>query len=88
MNKKSLIAIFFVVGISFGMIYSSKAAYAHTFGGNESSEYLAKVKEVPVVTHSILNALGNKDLLAWNFDKISEYWNDNDTKEKIGRAHV
>jgi hypothetical protein len=77
-----------IAALSFGLIFSSKAAYAHNFGGDESAAYLAKVKEVPVETHAILNDLGNKTLLDWHFDKIGEYWNSNDTREMNERNQL
>lgn len=88
MNKRACTGMILIAALSFGLIFSSKAAYAHNFGGDESAAYLAKVKEVPVETHAILNDLGNKTLLDWHFDKIGEYWNSNDTREMNERNQL
>ena len=85
MRKSAIAPLLLVAAVSFGLVFSSKAAYAHNFGGDESAAYLAKVKEVPVETHAILADLGNPDLLSWHFDKIGEYWTANDTKEMTER---
>jgi hypothetical protein len=88
MNRRACTTMILIAALSFGLIFSSKAAYAHNFGGDESASYLAKVKEVPVETHAILNDLGNKTLLDWHFDKIGEYWNSNDTREMNERNQL
>ncbi len=88
MNRRIPVVLLLIAALSFGLIYTSKAAYAHNFGGDESASYLAKVKEVPVETHAILNDVGNKTLLDWHFDKIGEYWNSNDTREMNERNQL
>jgi plastocyanin len=87
-RKTAGVALLLAVTVTFGLLYSSKTAYAHNFGGDQSAAYLAKVKEVPVETHAILDNLGNSDVLAWHFDKIGEYWNANDTKEMNERNQL
>ena len=63
----------------------SRNAYAHTFGGNESAAFLAKVQGLKVVAHLIQSDLSNQTLVAWHSDKIGEFWNTNDTKELTER---
>ena len=88
MRKTAVAALLLAATVTFGLLYSFKSAYAHNFGGDQSAAYLAKVKEVPVETHAILDNLGNSDVLAWHFDKIGEYWNANDTKEMNERNQL
>jgi hypothetical protein len=63
----------------------SRNAYAHTFGGNESAAFLAKVQGLKVEAHLIQSDLSNQTLVAWHSDKIGEFWNTNDTKEMTER---
>jgi hypothetical protein len=63
----------------------SRNAYAHTFGGNESAEFLAKVQGLKVEAHLIQSDLSNRTLVAWHSDKIGEFWTTNDTKEMSER---
>ncbi len=63
----------------------SRNAYAHTFGGNESAAFLAKVQGLKVEAHLIQSDLLNQTLVAWHSDKIGEFWNTNDTKEMTER---
>jgi hypothetical protein len=63
----------------------SRNAYAHTFGGNESAEFLAKVQGLKVEAHLIQSDLSNQTLVAWHSDKIGEFWTTNDTKEMSER---
>ncbi|MFL6485777.1 MAG: hypothetical protein ACJ71D_03575 [Nitrososphaera sp.] len=51
----------------------SRNAYAHTFGGNESAVFLAKVQGLKVVAHLIQSDLSNQTLVAWHSDKIGEF---------------
>jgi hypothetical protein len=57
----------------------------HTFGGNESAAFLAKVQGLKVEAHLIQSDLSNQTLVAWHSDKIGEFWNTNDTKEMTER---
>ena len=63
----------------------SRNAYAHTFGGNESAAFLAKVQELKVEAYLIQSDLSNQTLVGWHSDKIGEFWNTNDTKEMTER---
>jgi hypothetical protein len=63
----------------------SRNAYAHTFGGNESAAFLAKVQGLKVEAHLIQSDLSNQTLVAWHSDKIGEFWTTNDTKEMSER---
>jgi hypothetical protein len=63
----------------------SRNVYAHTFGGNESAEFLAKVQGLKVEAHFIQSDLSNQTLVAWHSDKIGEFWTTNDTKEMSER---
>jgi len=64
-----------------GMAYTTKSAFAHTFSGDQSAEFLAKVQELKVETHLIQENLSNKEVVSWHIDKTGEFWNANDTKE-------
>ena len=68
-----------------GIFYTDKSAYAHNFSGDESASFLAKVQELKVETHLLQQNPLNKMLVAWHIDKISEFWNANDTKEMAER---
>jgi hypothetical protein len=70
-----------IASVIFGGISSGNRAYAHTFGGDESAAFLAKVQELKVEVGLIQKDLSNKTLVAWHADKINEFWNVNDTKE-------
>jgi hypothetical protein len=70
-----------IASVFIGGINSANRAYAHTFAGDESAAFLAKVQELKVETRLIQQDLSNKSLVAWHTDKISEFWNVNDTKE-------
>jgi hypothetical protein len=63
----------------------SRNAYAHTFGGNESAAFLAKVQGLKVEARLIQSDLSNQTLVAWHSDKIGEFWTTNDTKEMTER---
>ena len=86
-NRYSAIVLSAVmlVGIfTIALSSSSRNAYAHNFSGDESAAFLAKVQELKVETHLIqqdLASSNNKTLAAWHLDKMSEFWNANDTKE-------
>jgi hypothetical protein len=64
---------------------SNQRAFAHNFSGDESASFLAKVQELKVETHLIQQDLSNQTLIAWHSDKITEFWNANDTKEMSER---
>jgi len=85
-NKTALglsLSVFLILGtITFAL---SGNAYAHTFGGNESAAFLAKVQGLKVEAHLIQSDLSNQTLVAWHSDKIGEFWNTNDTKEMTER---
>src|SRR5919199_3023315 len=85
--KKSTLAIAISTLMLLGAIgASSRNAYAHNFSGDESASFLAKVQELKVQTHLIQqDASANKTLVPWHVDKISEFWNANDTKEMAER---
>jgi hypothetical protein len=85
--KKSALAIALSAVMLLGAIgASSRNAYAHNFSGDESASFLAKVQELKVQTHLIQqDASTNKTLVPWHVDKISEFWNANDTKEMAER---
>jgi hypothetical protein len=63
----------------------SRNAYAHTFGGNESAAFLAKVQGLKVEARLIQSDLSNQTLVEWHSDKIGEFWTTNDTKEMTER---
>jgi hypothetical protein len=63
----------------------SRNAYAHTFGGNESAAFLAKVQGLKVEARLIQSDLSNQTLVDWHSDKIGEFWTTNDTKEMTER---
>ena len=68
-----------------GMAYTAKSAFAHNFSGDESASFLAKVQELKVETQLIQQNLSNQTIVGWHIDKISEFWNANDTKEMSER---
>ena len=68
-----------------GIFYTDRSAYAHNFSGDESASFLAKVQELKVETHLLQQNPSNKMIVAWHIDKISEFWNANDTKEMAER---
>src|SRR5438105_1354445 len=77
-----------IASISFGMMYTSKAAYAHTFGSDESASFLAKVQEVQAEAHFIQADAGNATLLSWHLDKIGQYWTSSDTSQVAERNQL
>ena len=56
-----------------GMAYTATSAYAHTFSGDESAAFLAKVQELKVETHLKQQNLSNQNLVAWHIDKTGEF---------------
>jgi len=85
--KKSFLAIGMAAVMLLGAtaVVPSRSAFAHTFSGDESASFLAKVQELKGETHLILQDVSNKTLAAWHLDKMSEFWNVNDTKEMAER---
>lgn len=81
MNK--VLAMLVLGLLSFGAIISSSAkpAFAHTFGGDESASFLEKIAGLKVEINLIDKDATNSTLVNWHVDKISEFWNANDTKE-------
>jgi hypothetical protein len=86
-NNRTALALSFSALLIFGTttFTLSRNAYAHTFGGNESAAFLAKVQGLKVEAHLIQSDLSNQTLVAWHSDKIGEFWNTNDTKEMTER---
>ncbi len=85
MNRVSAILVLGL--LSFGTIISSSAkpAFAHTFGGDESASFLEKIAGLKVEINLIDKDASNSTLVKWHVDKISEFWNANDTKEVAER---
>ncbi|MDE1769628.1 MAG: hypothetical protein KGI28_03605 [Thaumarchaeota archaeon] len=79
MNHK-LVAVFIIGIIASGLIYTHPA-YAHNFGGDESASWLAKVSEIKTEANLISKHVGQKDVISYYSDALSEYWNANDTRE-------
>jgi hypothetical protein len=86
-NNRTALALILSALLIFGTttFTLSRNAYAHTFGGNESAAFLAKVQGLKVEAHLIQSDLSNQTLVAWHSDKIGEFWNTNDTKEMTER---
>jgi hypothetical protein len=86
-NNRTALVLSLVALLIFGTttFTLSRNAYAHTFGGNESAEFLAKVQGLKIETHLIQSDLANQTLVAWHSDKIGEFWTTNDTKEMSER---
>src|SRR5215217_2625818 len=86
-NNRTALALILSALLIFGTttFTLSRNAYAHTFGGNESAAFLAKVQGLKVEAHLIQSDLSNQTLVAWHSDKIGEFWNTNDTKEMSER---
>ena len=72
MNKR-IAALALASLMIMGMAYTAKSAYAHTFSGDESGAFLAKVQELKVETHLIQQNLSNQTLIAWHIDKTGEF---------------
>ncbi len=68
-----------------GMAYTAKSAFAHTFSGDESASFLARVQELRVETHLIEQNLSNQTLVSWHIDKTGEFWTANDTTQMAER---
>ena len=87
-NWRSAFALLLVAALSFGLIVSSKAAFAHNFSSDESASFLAKVKEIPVEAHAIAADIGNSTLVKWHASKIAMYWNSSDTAQMAERNQL
>lgn len=79
MNSK-FIAILLVGIIASGMIYTHPA-FAHTFGGDESATWLAKVAEIKTEAGIIAKHVGDNEAIDYYSDALGEYWDANTTKE-------
>lgn len=79
MKTKYILSLLVGIVIS-GLIYTNPA-YAHTFGGDESASWLAKVAEIKTEAGLVAKNVGNSDALDYYSDALGEYWNANDTKE-------
>ncbi len=88
MRRSSILSLLLITILSFGLIFSSKAAYAHNFGSDESALYLAKVQEVPIEAHYIQSDIGNATLVRWHVDKIGEYWTSYDNSQIAERNQL
>ena len=80
-KSEALVAMMFALAASTVFSSAANKAYAHTFSGDESASFLAKVQELKVQTHLIQANLSNSTLVSWHIDKSSEFWNASDTKE-------
>ena len=78
-NNKGIALLLAGVIIS-GLIYTHPA-YAHNFGGDESASWLAKVAEIKTEVGVVAKHVGDKDVVGYFSDKLTEYWNSNDTRE-------
>jgi hypothetical protein len=78
-NSK-LIAILLVGIIASGLIYTHPAL-AHTFGGDQSASWIAKIAEIKTEASIIAKHVGDNDAIDYYSDTLGEYWNANDTKE-------
>lgn len=83
----SVSAILLLGLLSFGAVISAtaKPAFAHTFSGDESATFLAKVEGLKVEINLIDKNISNSSLVKWHVDKIGEFWTANDTKEVAER---
>ena len=79
MNSK-LVALLLVGLIATGLIYTHPA-YAHNFGRDQSASWLAKVAEIKTEVDLVSKHVSDKEALDYYTNAISEYWNENDTKE-------
>ncbi len=78
--KNKVAALSLALILTAGLVYTHPA-YAHNFGGDESSQFLGKVANLKAELQALQMDLSNSDAVSWHVDKIGEYWNDNDTKE-------
>ena len=83
--KTNIVKTKYILSLLVGIIISGSIyahpAYAHTFGGDESASWLAKVAEIKTEAGLVAKNVGNSDALGYYSDALGEYWNSNDTKE-------
>ena len=79
MNRK-LVALSLMGIIASGLIYTHPAL-AHTFGGDESASWLAKVTEIKTEASLVAKHVGDQGTIDYYSDALGEYWNANTTKE-------
>jgi hypothetical protein len=77
----SATTIMLVLVASAAFLGVANKAYAHSFSGDESASFLAKVQELKVQAQLIRDNLSNSTLVSWHIDKSGEFWNATDTKE-------
>lgn len=80
-KSAALVSAMLALAASTVFVGAANKAYAHTFSGDESASFLAKVAELKVQTHLIQDNLSNSTIVAWHIDKSGEFWNATDTKE-------
>ncbi len=82
---KNKFSITLLVGIIISGLVYTHPAYAHTFGGDQSAEWLAKVAEIKTEAGLVAKNMGNTAAIDYYSDALGEYWNSNDTKEMAER---
>lgn len=81
MSLKNKFAVTLLAGIIISGLVYTHPAYAHTFGGDESAGWLAKVAEIKTEVGLVAKNVGKSNALDYYSDALGEYWNANDTKE-------
>lgn len=85
MNSVSAILLLGLLSFGAAISATAKPAFAHTFSGDESATFLAKVEGLKVEINLIDKNISNSSLVKWHVDKIGEFWTANDTKEVAER---
>ena len=67
-----------------GLVYTHPA-FAHSFGGDESASWLAKVTEIKTEASLVATHVNNNAAIDYYSDALGEYWNANTTKEMSER---
>ena len=70
--------------IASGLIYTHPA-FAHSFGGDESASWLAKVTEIKTEASLVATHVNDNAAIDYYSNALGEYWNANTTKEMSER---
>jgi len=73
-----LFALLLSVIITSGLIYTHPV-FAHTFGDDESADWLAKMTEIKTETGLVAKHVGDTNAISYYSNTLGMYWNANDT---------
>ncbi|MGI0060404.1 MAG: hypothetical protein ACREBJ_11625, partial [Nitrosotalea sp.] len=79
MNNK-LLALLLSVILTSGLIYTHPA-FAHTFGDDESADWLAKMAEIKTEAGLVAKHIGDTNAISYYSNTLGMYWNANDTMQ-------